>query len=172
MCDTQSVLLNQQLFNGSTTFMSANYAAGLSPCDSRGVCGLPEIHDPEEESAEKIRQLAQWMREAKHCVLVVGAGISTAAGIPDFRGPNGIWTKEKEEKDRKKQNKRLKLSEDSEKEVKEEEEKKTLSLDDARPTLTHLFIKSLLEKGVAKYLISQNVDGLFLKTGQFVCMTP
>jgi NAD-dependent deacetylase len=34
-----------------------------------------------------------WVREAQRVVVLTGAGISTDSGIPDFRGPQGVWTK-------------------------------------------------------------------------------
>src|SRR5262245_28954992 len=37
--------------------------------------------------------LANWVREARSAVAFTGAGISTESGIPDFRSPNGIWSK-------------------------------------------------------------------------------
>jgi mono-ADP-ribosyltransferase sirtuin 6 len=212
--------------------MSANYASGLSACESKGVCGIPEVHDTPEEAAEKVRTLSQWIVKSRHCVLLVGAGISTSAGIPDFRGPKGIWTIEKLEKEqlkkqqkiqrefnRKNGNKKLKTSlieqpinsigsskvkkepisqnipkedcnkieatnditnrvqlnnqvdnESHQKPMEEtgtekKEKKSTVSLAEARPTLTHLTIKALIECRFVKFVISQNVDGLFLKTG-------
>jgi len=35
----------------------------------------------------------RWIREAQRIVALTGAGISTDSGIPDFRGPQGVWTK-------------------------------------------------------------------------------
>ena len=42
---------------------------------------------------EEIERLAQLIVEAKKIVVFTGAGISTESGIPDFRGPDGIWSK-------------------------------------------------------------------------------
>ncbi len=37
--------------------------------------------------------IASWLRDADRIVALTGAGISTESGIPDFRGPEGVWTK-------------------------------------------------------------------------------
>lgn len=37
---------------------------------------------------------ARWLREARSPVVLTGAGISTDCGIPDFRGPEGLWTRD------------------------------------------------------------------------------
>src|SRR3979409_1928414 len=42
----------------------------------------------------QLEEIAQWLRDARRVVALTGAGISTESGIPDFRGPNGLWTKD------------------------------------------------------------------------------
>ena len=46
-----------------------------------------------EPTASDIPQVKAWIAEARRVVVLTGAGISTDSGIPDFRGPQGVWTK-------------------------------------------------------------------------------
>src|SRR5438105_6756387 len=41
----------------------------------------------------ELEKVAGWLRNARYVTVLTGAGISTDSGIPDFRGPNGVWTK-------------------------------------------------------------------------------
>src|SRR5689334_3454243 len=42
----------------------------------------------------QLDHLAALLRQADQIVVLTGAGISTESGIPDFRGPQGLWTKD------------------------------------------------------------------------------
>ena len=52
------------------------------------MIGHLQKFDSLDEVAGKILILAKWIKEAKHVVMHTGAGISTPAGIPDFRYTN------------------------------------------------------------------------------------
>ena len=73
--------------------MSVNYASGLSPFEHKGKCGMTETFDAPGVLEDKLTQLSQWIEQSRHLVVITGAGISTAAGIPDFRGPKGGFFK-------------------------------------------------------------------------------
>ena len=53
---------------------------------------LQEIEDPPDLLAEKCKKLAEAVANSTNLVVYTGAGVSTAACIPDYRGTNGIWT--------------------------------------------------------------------------------
>jgi NAD-dependent deacetylase len=42
--------------------------------------------------SDAIEEVAGFIRGSERIAVLTGAGISTESGIPDFRGPNGVWT--------------------------------------------------------------------------------
>lgn len=123
--------------------MSSSYAEGLSPYEHKGKLGLPEHFDDLEEVSRKVDVLCAWIKNSQSTVVFTGAGVSTSAGIPDFRGPKGVWTLEK-------------------KGLKPE---MGVTWDDAKPTRTHRALAKLVTEGQVQFVISQNIDGLHLRSG-------
>jgi NAD-dependent SIR2 family protein deacetylase len=95
------------------------------------------------ELKEKIDLAAKWIAEAESLVVFTGAGISTASGLPDYRGPDGVWTR---------RDKGLPPPESP-------------PWDQVKPNDNHFAIVELLNMGKLDYVISQNVDGLHAKSG-------
>ena len=92
---------------------------------------------------ERIDTLARWMLEAKHLVVFTGAGISTESGLPDFRGPDGLWTRK----------------------AKGLPPPPPIDWSKVLPNPGHLAIVELQNMGKLGFLITQNVDNLHLKSG-------
>lgn len=105
---------------------------------------MQERYDDDVTLNKKLDQLAAWIKQSKHFVIFTGAGISTSAGIPDFRGPQGVWTLQAQGKTR---------------------TAPTTPTIKALPTTTHMSIVKLQEEGILKYLISQNCDGIHRRSG-------
>ena len=94
------------------------------------------------EFDDKIETTARWNLESKMLVVFTGAGISTESGLPDFRGPDGIWTR---------RDKGL--------------PPRHVDWSSVKPNKAHMAIVELQQMGKLGFLISQNVDNLHLESG-------
>jgi len=109
-----------------------------------------------------IERIRAWVGEAKRVVLLTGAGISTESGIPDFRGPQGVWTKDPEAE---------KLSDIryyvADPEIRRRSWQSRLHHPawNALPNAGHAAIVALEQRGKLHALITQNIDGLHQKAG-------
>jgi mono-ADP-ribosyltransferase sirtuin 6 len=168
------------------TLGSGSYASRLKDYPEKGICGLPELSESSSEELEnKLVQLCQWWKNAKQVVVLTGAGISTSAGISDFRGPKGVWTLELVNEKKNKTRKRSKSSRPFGKKRRRKSTKSTPKISEntlfptsqvssssspagfesAIPTLTHRVLSKLVQRGKCNYIITQNVDGLHQKSG-------
>jgi NAD-dependent deacetylase len=107
-------------------------------------------------------QVAGWLREARSVVALTGAGISTESGIPDFRGPQGLWTKNPGAE--KMATLQYYLSDP---EIRRRSWKNRLSTLGRRvePNTGHRALVDLERRGKLQTLITQNVDGLHHAAG-------
>lgn len=93
---------------------------------------------------QQIETIARWIIDSNHLVVFTGAGISTDSGIPDYRGPEGVWTR----RDAGLAPPRWKVSPDQ-----------------VRPNASHMALVKLQQRGLLRFLITQNTDNLHRHSG-------
>ena len=108
----------------------------------------------------EIKALRDLLSKSNRVVIFTGAGISTESGIPDFRGPQGLWKTvspidfsdfiSSEEKRRERWSRQF--NSDNE-------------MSRAQPNLGHMAVAKLVAVGKVSHVITQNVDGLHQKSG-------
>ena len=105
-------------------------------------------------------QLVELLRQAARIFLFTGAGISTGSGIPDFRGPQGVWTRRQPV-----------YYDDFMRSEAARVEHWDFKLEgwpafrDARPNAVHHAIVTLDRRGKLLTVVTQNVDGLHERAG-------
>ena len=101
--------------------------------------------------------MAGWLDGAGSVVVLTGAGISTDSGIPDYRGPQGTWTKNPEAERMASLDHYL-----SDPEVRKRswQGRRTSPIWEARPNAGHRALVHLERRGKLSALVTQNVDGL------------
>jgi len=103
-----------------------------------------------------------WIDAARRIVVLTGAGISTDSGIPDFRGPQGLWTRNPEAE------KMATLQHyvaDPEVRRRAWRTRVESPMHDREPNDGHRALVTLERRGILDTLVTQNVDGLHLKAG-------
>jgi NAD-dependent deacetylase len=109
---------------------------------------------------DHVATLRDLIHLSNNIVVFTGAGISTESGIPDFRGPKGVWNTQTP----------IDFSDFvASEEVRHDSWRRKFSgglkLENAAPNAGHLAITSLVEAGKVSHVITQNVDGLHQKSG-------
>lgn len=121
------------------------------------------------EIMDKLEQLKQLIESSDNIVFLGGAGVSTDSGIRDFRGKNGLY-KEAAANDPKHSPEYLLSSGCLYNEPAKffDNYRKNLDCRDAKPNVTHLYLKELEDRGKLKAVVTQNIDGLHQKAGSKV----
>jgi NAD-dependent protein deacetylase/lipoamidase len=93
---------------------------------------------------QHIETIARWIVECEHIVAFTGAGISTDSGIPDFRGPEGVWTR---------------------RDAGLPPPRWRATPGQVGPNASHLSLVELQRLGKLRFLITQNTDNLHRRSG-------
>jgi NAD-dependent deacetylase len=117
-----------------------------------------------------IERAAEDVLRSRHAIALTGAGMSTESGIPDFRGPKGIWTTSKDAEARAYERYDLFLHDPKAYWGEVSGKERThgafyVEVRKAEPNAGHEALAELESTGYLKCLITQNIDGLHRKAG-------
>jgi mono-ADP-ribosyltransferase sirtuin 6 len=98
----------------------------------------------EQRLRRQVGKIARWIAGSEHIVAFTGAGISTDSGIPDFRGPEGVWTR---------------------RDAGLPAPRWRVPPGEVAPNASHLSLFELQRLGMLRFLVTQNTDNLHRRSG-------
>jgi NAD-dependent deacetylase len=110
----------------------------------------------------EIELIASWLRDSEQIVVLTGAGISTESGIPDFRGPEGMWTKDPAAERR--ADIRYYIA-DADVRRRAWRDRVERPMWDAEPNVGHRALAELESRAALHTIVTQNIDGLHQRAG-------
>ncbi|MBX6752826.1 SIR2 family NAD-dependent protein deacylase [Thermorudis peleae] len=113
-----------------------------------------------DEQRRALEQLADKLYQTQPAIAFTGAGISTESGIPDYRGPNGLWSKHNPTKFRD-----FLRDPEIRRVYWNRRRARYPVLCQARPNVGHLVLARLQQAGLLQEIITQNIDGLHQAAG-------
>lgn len=111
---------------------------------------------------DQIDLVRGWIASSRRVVALTGAGISTESGVPDFRGPQGLWTKNP--KAERLSNIHYYMSDPEVRKLAWQQRLDHPAFR-AEPNAGHRALAALERAGKLHALITQNIDGLHQKAG-------
>jgi NAD-dependent deacetylase len=107
-----------------------------------------------------IQRVARWLGEARRAIVFTGAGMSTESGIPDFRSPGGVWSR-----NRPVYYDEFLASAEARFEYWRQKADAADDFQRAQPNAGHLTIAAWEQAGRVTAVITQNIDGLHQQAG-------
>ena len=152
---------------------TSRYAADPDDCQSTGTLGgagfsrpvrfAPRVREARyTDGMAGVQEVRQWVDGSARIVVLTGAGISTESGIPDFRGPRGVWTRDPAAE--KLSNIHHYLSDPAVRRLSWQSRVDHPAWH-AQPNAGHRALVELERRGTLHAIITQNIDGLHLMAG-------
>src|SRR5436190_16649353 len=115
---------------------------------------------PSDDADRQLDLLAELLVNARHALVLTGAGVSTQSGLPDYRGTNGLWRTRRFE-----ELASIEMWRREPAEFWQFYAERLTSLLEAKPNAGHVAIAELERLGLVRRVLTQNVDGLHRAAG-------